>query len=229
MEKTQNLKSLAEDEWPREKLLKSGPSYMTDSELIAILLGSGSGSENVLELSRRILKEVNNNVSELARLSTDDLKKFKGVGNAKAVTLSAAFEISKRRRLKDNDKNLQIKSSKDSYNFIRGIIEDLNHEEFWVIYLNRINKVVDYYKLSQGGLSGTVIDNRLIIKRALDKFASNIIICHNHPSKSLYPSQGDIKVTEKLKNACEVFEINLLDHIIVTSDSYFSFCDEGKI
>lgn len=222
-----SIKHWSNDDKPREKMISQGVQNLSDVELIAILIGSGTREVSAVELSRHILAESENRLSSLSKLSISELMKIKGIGKAKAVAILAALELGKRRNSADISENQQITSSKDVYNLFHSLLCDLSHEEFWVLYLNRANKIINKYKLSQGGLSGTVIDIRLILKRALEFLASGIIICHNHPSGNINPSENDKKITSKLKIASTQMDIKLLDHIIVCDQSYFSFCDEG--
>ncbi len=222
-----SIKHWANDDRPREKMLAKGVQYLSDAELIAILIGSGTREVSAVELSRHILAESGNKLSSLGKLNISELLKIKGIGKAKAVTILAALELGKRRNSSDVVEKQQITSSKDVYKLFHSLLSDLSHEEFWVLFLNRSNKITDKYKLSQGGVAGTVIDVRLILKRALELLASGIIICHNHPSGNSCPSENDKKITSKLKAASAQMDIKLLDHIIVCEQSYYSFCDEG--
>jgi len=221
------IKDWAIEDRPREKLLMKGISALSDAELIAILIGSGSRNETAVELSKRILEKTNNNLNELAKLTINDLKKEKGIGEAKAISIVAALELGRRRKLSDIINKQKITSSKDIFNIFQPILGDLPHEEFWILLLNRANKIIDKHRISQGGTSGTVIDIRIILKEAIEKLASSLIISHNHPSGNVLPSQQDKEITKKLKDAAALMDITLLDHLIVTDSSYFSFCDEG--
>ena len=221
------IKSWAVEERPREKLLIRGISALTDGELIAILISSGSSNETAVELSRRILETVHFNLHELGKLNSDELQRFRGIGEAKAVTLLAAMELGRRRNQSEALENGQVKGSKDAANFLRPEIGDLAHEEFWVLFLNRQNKVVDKQRLSQGGMTGTVIDVRLVLKLALEKHATSLIFGHNHPSGNVNPSNEDIKITKKIKDAALLMDINTLDHVIIADSKYYSFADEG--
>jgi len=223
------IKSWAVEERPREKLLIRGISALTDGELIAILISSGNSNETAVELSRRILETVHFNLHELGKLNSDELQRFRGIGEAKAVTLIAAMELGRRRNQSEALENGQVKGSKDAANFLRPEIGDLAHEEFWVLFLNRQNKVVDKQRLSQGGMTGTVIDVRMVLKLALEKHATSLIFGHNHPSGNLEPSDADKKITHQLKEAAALMEIPVIDHLIVTQAGYFSFADEGLL
>ncbi|MFH0757304.1 MAG: DNA repair protein RadC [Bacteroidota bacterium] len=224
-----SLKSWAVEERPREKVMANGIQYLTDAELLAILVGSGTRNITAVELARAILGKAGNNLHELGRQSVGDLLKIKGVGPAKAITVLAAMELGRRRTGMQQVEKVSIKSSETVYKLFHPLLGDLDHEEFWLLMLNRSNKVLGRFKVSQGGLSGTVIDTRIILKKALDNLASSIIVCHNHPSGNNQPSDADVKITEKLKKASEMLEIKLLDHVIIADKSYFSFADEGLI
>ncbi len=224
------IKEWALEDRPREKLMAKGLSSLSDAELLAILLGSGSAKESAVDLAKKILKDCDHNLNELGKKSVADLKKnYHGVGDAKAISIVAALELGKRRRDDDILQKPKISSSEDVFNLMQPILGDLPHEEFWVLLLNRSNKVITKFKISQGGVSGTVIDVRLILKPAIENLASSIVLCHNHPSGNIYPSEADEKITQKVSESAEVMDIKVLDHIIVTEKSYFSFADEGKI
>ena len=227
---TLSIKSWAEDDRPREKMLKRGKLNLSDVELLAILLGSGSRKETAVGLSQRILKSIENNLNELGKVSLAELMRFKGIGEAKAITIAAALELGRRRQLSGFIDRPQILSSKDGYNCIAPILMDLNHEEFWIILLNRANKVISKEQISTGGVSGTVVDAKIIFRKALEVApASSIILCHNHPSGNFKPSQADIDLTIKLKKAGETLDILVLDHLIIAENNYYSFADEGRI
>ena len=222
-----NIKDWAEEDRPREKLLKNGSRSLTDAELIAILIGSGNTEETAVELSKRILSTSGNNLNELGRKSIDYLQSFKGIGEAKAITIVAALELGKRRKEAEVFSKKTITVSNDAFEYFLPALGDLNHEEFWVLLLDRGNKIQDSFRISQGGISGTVIDVRIILKPALEKQSSNIILCHNHPSGTLQPSQADRLITTKIKDAAKLMDISVLDHIIIGQNKYFSFADEG--
>lgn len=224
-----NIKNWALEDRPREKLLYRGISSLSDAELIAILIGSGNSEETAVELSRRILEKVKNNLNELGKLNVEDLKNFKGIGEAKAISIIAAMELGRRR---DHSSALQmekITGSNDVARYLRPLIGDIPYEEFWVIFLNRQNKIIDKQRLSQGGMTGTVIDIRLVIKMALEKHAISLIFAHNHPSGNLEASDADRKITRQLKEAAAIMDIPLLDHLIITQGGFFSFADEGLL
>lgn len=212
---------------PREKLMANGRQALSDAELIAILIGSGNREETAVELAKRILKNAENNLNTLGKLSLNDLQKFKGIGEAKAITIVAAMELGRRRKLSEILEKKVINTSKDIFELFHPILADLPHEEFWIVFLSRSNKIIDKLKISQGGVSGTIIDVRLIMKPAIEKLASSIILCHNHPSGTLNPSKEDIEITKKIREAGKIMDIEVLDHIIVTDKAYYSFGDEG--
>ena len=223
------IKDWAVEDRPREKLLSQGSRSLSDAELIAILIGSGNLNETAVELGRRILGSVNNNLNDLGRKGIDYLKTFKGIGEAKAVSIVAALELGKRRKEADVFVKKKITCSKDVADFFMPLLGDLNHEEFWVLLLDRGNKIIDHFMISQGGISGTVIDVRIILKSALEKLAVSMVLCHNHPSGTMQASDADLKITRKLKKAAELLDISILDHIIIGQNSYLSFADEGML
>lgn len=217
----------SEDDKPREKLMLKGKSALSDAELIAILIGSGSRNESAVDLSKRILASVNNNLNALGKLSISQLTNFKGIGEAKAISIIAALELGRRRRAEEAVELTKITSSKTIFEIMQPIIGELPHEEFWIVYLNNSNKVISKSQLSKGGITGTLVDVRLVFKTALEMGATGLILCHNHPSGTLIPSDADKQITRKLKLAGESLEIKVLDHLIVTEANYFSFLDEG--
>lgn len=217
----------SEDDKPREKLMLKGKSALSDAELIAILIGSGSRNESAVELSKRILGSVKNNLNALGKLSISQLINFKGIGEAKAISIIAALELGRRRRAEDAVEMIKITSSKMIFEIMQPIIGELPHEEFWIIYLNNSNKIISKSQLSKGGITGTLVDVRLVFKMALEMGATGLILCHNHPSGTLIPSDADKQITKKLKIAGDSLEIKVLDHLIVTEMNYFSFVDEG--
>lgn len=225
-----SIKSWAEEDRPREKLITKGRQSLTDAELIAILIGSGNKKETAVELSKRILKESgNNNLNELAKLTVNDLIKFKGIGEAKAISIVAALELGRRRKDSENKKREKIVLSNDAYKFIKPVFLDLPHEEFWTLLLNRSNHLIKKELISRGGVAGTVVDAKIIFKSAVENLANAIILCHNHPSGNIKPSDADIKLTKNLKEAGKLLEIQVLDHLIVTDTDYFSFADNGMM
>ncbi|MDO9001562.1 MAG: DNA repair protein RadC [Bacteroidota bacterium] len=221
------IKSLSEDDRPREKLAALGRQNLSDAELIAIILGSGNKKETAVQLAQRILSENDNNINQLAKLSLADLKKYNGVGEAKAVNIAAAFELGRRRNEIETTQKVKITSSEIAYKILQKRLSDLPHEEFWILILNRANQVVKEEYLSKGGISGTVVDVRLICKAAIENNASGIVIAHNHPSGQLIASEQDKSITKKLKEALKTFEIALLDHLIIGDQKYYSFADDG--
>lgn len=229
MENKLPITNWAVEDRPREKLLAKGIQSLSEAELIAILIGSGSKNESAVELSKRILASINNNLNELGKMTVNDLQAFKGIGEAKAISIVAAMELGKRRKIAEVLEKAKIGSSKDVFELFSPTLGDLPYEEFWVLFLNRSNKIIDKQKTSQGGVSGTVIDIRLVLKQAIEKLASSIILCHNHPSGNIQPSKSDVDITHKLKEAAGLMDINVLDHIIVTDNEYFSFADENLI
>lgn len=231
MEEYNNLtiKDWAVEDRPREKLVKKGVQSLSDAEIIALLIGSGTKNESAVELSKKVLKSANNNLNELGKLSIQDLTKMKGIGEAKAITILAALELGRRRKISEILTKNKITQSKDVFEFFQPIIGDLPHEEFWILLLNRSNKIIEKKKISQGGVSGTVIDVKIILKYAIEKLASSIILCHNHPSGNKNPSNADDSITLKLKSASELLDIQILDHIIVADVEYYSYTDEGKL
>lgn len=222
-----SIKNWSDDDKPREKLVQKGRSVLSDAELVAILIGSGSRSESAVELSKRILASVNNNLNELGKLSPKQLMKFKGIGEAKAVTIAAALEMGRRRRGEGVLKIPKITSSRDAYELLRPIIGELQHEEFWILYLNNANKVLHRSQLSKGGLTGTLVDVRIVMKKALELGAVALVLAHNHPSGTLKPSQADKEVTQKLQSASKALDIKVLDHLIITQGDYYSFADNN--
>lgn len=222
-----SIKSWAEDDRPREKLLLKGKMALSDAELIAILIGSGSKNESAVSLTQRILASVEYNLNNLGKLSVSELQKFKGIGEAKAISIIAALELGRRRRLQEAMELPKITCSKDLYNIMQPILGELPHEEFWILYLNNSNKVLCKEQLSKGGLTGTMVDVRLVFKKGIETNATAIILCHNHPSGKLQPSAADKQITKKLSNAGETLDIKVLDHLIITENAYFSFADEN--
>ncbi len=223
------IKQWSPEDRPREKLLLKGTSALSDAELIAILIGTGSGKSTALDLSKRILERAEHQLTALAKLKTNDLTRIKGIGPAKAIAIVAAMELGRRRRENDAAEKPRVASSQEAYDVISGDLIDLPHEEFWVLLLNRANRLIRKQRVSEGGVSGTVADPKVIFKGALDHLASGIIVAHNHPSGNRSASQSDIDLTRKLKEAGKFLEIQLLDHLIVCGPKYFSFADEGML
>lgn len=228
-EQSLSIKSWAEDDRPREKMLQKGRSVLTDAELIAILIGSGSRNESAVELAKRILLSVQNDLNHLGSLSIKDLMKFKGIGEAKAISIAAALELGRRRKFAEPQKQLRISSSNDAFDALYPFLADLQYEEFYALLLRRNNTVIETIRISQGGVSGTVVDAKMIFAAALDKMASSVILAHNHPSGNLSPSQADIRLTKQLVQGGKLLDISVVDHLILAGKSYYSFADEGMM
>ncbi len=224
-----NIKDWNPEDRPREKLLLKGTSALSDAELIAILIGSGTANLSAVDVSKKILLHGKNNLNELAKLSVKELMKVKGIGEAKAITIVAALELGRRRKEVDAEEKPKINTSKDAFDLIKGDLMDLPHEEFWVLLLNRANRVIKKKRVSEGGVSGTVADPKIIFKMALEELACGIVMAHNHPSSNLTPSQSDRDLTKKMKEAGKFLDVQLFDHIIVAGNKYFSFADEGFV
>lgn len=224
-----SIKAWAEADRPREKLLKLGRHNLTDSELLAILIRNGSREETAVELSRRILSEAENDLTRLSRMSVSDLSAFKGMGDVKALSIIAALELGRRRRMAEASRQIKVNSSKEVADFFSPLLTDLMYEEFWILLLNRANNVISKFQVSKGGVTGTIVDPKLIFKKAIECTASGIILCHNHPSGNRQPSDADISLTKKISEAGRLFDIHVLDHIIIAGETYYSFADEGKM
>ena len=223
-----SIKHWAEEDKPREKLVLKGKSVLSNAELIGILIGSGTRDQTAVDLAKMILEQNNNDLNQIARLSVQDLKKYNGIGDAKAVSIVSALELG-RRRTPTNQSELKITSSRDVYDIMKPMLSDLSHEEFWLLLLNRANKVIKKQNISQGGVSGTIADPKLIFNHALNHLASSVILVHNHPSGNTKPSEADKRLTKQLSEAGKLLEIAVLDHIIFTDNSYFSFADENLL
>lgn len=224
-----SIKHWSDDDKPREKLVQKGKAALSDAELIAILIGSGSRNESAVELSKRILASAGNSLNELGKLSLHQLMQFKGIGEAKAVSIAAALEIGRRRRGEEAQKVTKISSSQSVFELLQPTLGELAHEEFWIVYLNNANKVMLTAQLSKGGITGTLVDVRLVMKQALELGAVGLILAHNHPSGTLKPSEADKQITRKLKLAAEALDLKVLDHLIITQKRYFSFADESML
>lgn len=224
-----SIKQWAEEDRPREKLIIKGKASLSEAELIAILIGSGTPKISAVDLAKTILAATGNDLNELAKLSLADLKKFNGIGEAKAIAIISALELGRRRKETEFVKKPKVTSSSDAYQCLRPYLMDLDHEQFWVLHLNRANQIIKPEMISAGGVSGTVVDAKLVFKKALDVLASNVILAHNHPSGNLQPSTQDIQLTKKIKSAGQTLDIPVLDHIIFTDDGYFSFADESMM
>lgn len=223
------IKSWAENDRPREKLISKGRRHLSDAELLAILISSGNRKHTALDISRIILKSFSYNLHELANCELKDLMAFNGMGQAKSVSVIAAFELGRRFQNESKVKLESVRSSQDAFHLMSSELIDLKHEEFWIVLLNRANKVQKKIKLSSGGITGTVVDIKIMMRHCLDHLSSSIILYHNHPSGNLKPSDQDLRLTKKIVEAAALMEVKVLDHIIVAGDRYFSFLDEGLI
>ncbi|MEZ5014614.1 MAG: DNA repair protein RadC [Chitinophagales bacterium] len=223
------LKQWAEDDRPREKMLHNGRHALSNAELLAIILGSGNKKETAVELAQRILLDCRNNLDILGKRSIHELTHFPGIGPAKAVGLVACFELGRRHRQAEAIQRTQIRSSTDIFEWMYPSLGDLPHEEFWVLYLNKANRVLEREKISAGGLTGTVVDLRIILRNALQKLACGLVLVHNHPSGNLQPSDADISLTKKVRDAATLLDITVLDHIIIGEKNYYSFADNGLL
>lgn len=223
-----SIKQWAEEDRPREKLLEKGINSLSNAELLAILIATGTKKLSAVDLAKQIMLEAENNLHLLGKKTINDLKKINGIGEAKAITILAALELGRRRKTVDF-KQTKITQSSDVFEIFQPLLGDNSHEEFWVLYLSRSNQIIDKVKISSGGTAGTVIDNKIILKHGIEKLAVGLILVHNHPSGNIQPSQSDKQITEKIKQACTFLDINLLDHIIIGDKKYLSFNDEGLI
>ena len=226
---TRAITAWAEEDRPREKMLLKGKQALSDAELLAILIGSGTVGESAVAVAQGILASVDHNLNELGKCSLKDLQKFKGIGEAKAITIAAALELGRRRQLSDLRDRPRITHSRDAFNTIAPLLADLHHEEFWLLLLNKANEVFARQRLSTGGMSGTVVDIKMVLKAAIEAGAAAFIAIHNHPSGNLQPSQADIDLTRKLKQSGAIIDLPLLDHLIISERGYFSFADEGNL
>lgn len=224
-----SIKFLAEDDRPREKFLLKGKTSLSDSELLAIILGSGNNEESAVELARRILTSVDNSWQNLSKLSIKDLMKFKGIGEAKAISVAATLEIGRRKASQDIPDKEKINSAKDSYIVFSQYLSDLRTEEFWAIFLNQKNNILYKTQISKGGITGTMVDVRVLFRTAIEHLATSIVVAHNHPSGNLNPSDADLKITRDIKNAGQILNIKLLDHLIIGENSFLSFAEEGLL
>jgi DNA repair protein RadC len=223
------IKLWAENDRPREKLIQHGKLTLSDAELIAILLRSGSVDETAVDLAKQLLASVENSLPELGKLDMGELTRFRGIGDVKAITLIAALELGRRRRESDVLQKKTLQNSEEVFHYMEPLLSELKHEEFWVVYLNRSNRILKRENVSKGGVSGTIADTRMIYKTAIEVLASGIVLCHNHPSGSPKPSKADIQLTRRLSEAGRVLEIPVLDHLIITDKIYYSFADEGAL
>lgn len=222
-----SIKQWAKDDRPREKLLSKGPSALSNSELVAILINHGTKEKTAVELAQEVLKAGKDNLNELSKSSVKELMKIKGIGEAKAISIVAAMELGRRRQATAYREKMIVSASTDVANYLQTLLKDYKHEVFAVLFLNRSNKINHFQIISEGGITGTVADPRIILKKALEEDAVSIILCHNHPSGSLKPSRADEELTFKIKEAAKYFDIKVLDHLIVSDDGYYSFADEG--
>lgn len=223
------IKSWSATEQPREKFIQNGASALSTTELIAILIRSGTVHRSAISLARELLDKANNNLSTMAKMEVDDLVNIKGIGKTKAITLLASIELGKRRYMEQAQVRIKLSSSHEVFHLMKPIMEDLQIEQFWVLYLNNANSIIDKQRISEGGMTATVVDVRLIFKYALRANATAIILCHNHPSGSLIPSKADQNITDKIVKAAKYMDVQVLDHLIITEESYFSFADEARI
>jgi DNA repair protein RadC len=227
-DKLGGIKTWAEDDRPREKFLLKGKQSLSNAELLAILIATGTRNESAVDLARKILQLTSENINDLAKLNVNELKKVKGIGEAKAITIAAALELGRRRKDEEAKQIEIIKNSQEAFNYFEPLIADLPHEEFWILLLARNRKVIARKKISEGGIAGTVVDTKIIFKHAIENLASSIVLCHNHPSGNLVPSVADIQITKNLKNAGKLLDIEVVDHIIVGNDKYYSFADNDN-
>lgn len=224
-----SIKFLAEDDRPREKFVLKGRNSLSDAELLAIIMGSGNREDSAVELARKILDSVGNNWHNLSLLQISDLMKFKGVGDAKAISICSALEIGRRRASQEVPEKIQISSSSDLFKILHPYLGDLQTEQFWAIFLNQSNRILGKTQLSSGGINQSVVDVRILFKTALEHFATAIVVAHNHPSGNLKPSQEDLKITKQITEAGKLLNIQVLDHLIISQNSYFSFADESLL
>jgi DNA repair protein RadC len=222
-----SIKQWAKDDRPREKLLGKGPAILSNSELIAILINNGTKDKSAVELAQEILRLGKDNLNELGKLSVKELMRVKGIGEAKAISIAAAMELGRRRQAMASREKPSVSTSADVANYLQTLLRDYKHEVFAVLFLNRSNKINHFQIISEGGITGTVADPRIILKKALEEDAVSLILCHNHPSGSLRPSRADEELTLKIKEAAKYFDIKVMDHLIVSDDGYYSFADEG--
>jgi DNA repair protein RadC len=228
LDKFSGIKAWAEDDRPREKFLLKGKHSLSNTELLAILIATGTKNESAVDLARKILQLTNDNLNELGKLSINDLKKVKGIGEAKAITIAAALELGRRRKDEDAKQIEIVKTSREVFNYFEPLLADLPHEEFWILLLARNRKVIARIKISEGGIAGTLVDTKIIFKHAIENLASYIVLCHNHPSGNLQPSTADIQITKNLKNAAKLLDIDIVDHIIIGNNKYYSFADNDN-
>ena len=224
-----SIKNWAEEDRPREKALLKGCSMLTETELLAIILGSGTRNLSAIDLAKKIFALAHNNLNELCKFSFDEFKQIKGIGNAKAISLLAAFELGRRRNSADVKQKKSICSSNEIFKLMQSRIGDIKHEEFWAIYLNNKNIVIGEKQISSGGITHTVVDTKIIARHAISLLATGIIVCHNHPAENKNPSPEDIRLTKQIAQAMQLIDCRFLDHVIVSGNDYYSFCDEGAL
>ena len=224
-----SIRNWALEDRPREKMMLKGIQSLSESELLSLLIGSGTRKASAVELARQVLNMAGNNLDKLGKFAVTDLKKLNGIGQARAITIVAALELGRRRKLAEAPEGMKIGGSQDAFTLMGPVLSDLSHEEFWVLFLNRSNRVIEKRKISQGGITGTVTDIRIILKQALDQLATSLILCHNHPSGNLQPSEADISITRRIKESAALMDISLLDHLIIAGKSYFSLADEAMM
>lgn len=224
-----SIKEWDNDDRPREKMLNKGRKSLSNAELIAIIMGSGNREESAVELSKRVLNSVDNDLISLGKLTINEMMRFKGIGEAKAISIAAVMELGRRRREAEVKEKMKIGSSKDVFEIFQPNMTDLPFEEFWILLINRANKIIGKYQISQGGVAGTVADPKIIFNLALTNLASSVILCHNHPSGNINPSNEDTRLTNKISKGCDLLEIKLLDHIIIGDQKYYSYADEGAL
>ncbi len=227
--KSLSIKNWALEDRPREKMMYKGSKSLSSAELIAIIIGSGNRKQSAVEVAKMLLADNNNDLNELAKRSIKDLMKIPGIGSAKAISIIAALELGSRQKAFPSKQKMKISSSMDAYERLQPYVENLNHEEFWVVYLNRGNKILEIKNISSGGITGTVFDMRLVFKDAILLESTNIILCHNHPSGNLTPSESDKDLTHKTRDAGKLMSIEVLDHLIIADKGYYSFADEGLL
>lgn len=221
------IKNWSEEDRPREKLMQKGKSALTDAELIAILIGSGYKDKTAVDVAKSLLQEAGNDLATLAKYSLKQLTKTKGIGEAKAISIVAALELGRRRKNSERPTVPKVTQSRDAFDYLYPHLADLDHEQFFILLLNRSNHILKHIQISKGGVAGTLVDAKLVFKPAIEELASAVILCHNHPSGNLQPSQSDKDLTKKIKEAGKVLDISVLDHLIFTNDGYLSFADEG--
>ncbi len=222
-----SIRNWAVEDRPREKLIQKGIQSLSESELLSLLIGSGTRKASAVDLARQVLNMAGNKLDKLGKFTVNDLKKLNGIGEARAIAIVAALELGRRRKLSDTPAENKISGSRDAFLIMEPLLCDLVHEEFWVLFLNRSNRVIEKHRISQGGITGTVTDIRIILKLALELLATSLILCHNHPSGNLQPSEADLAITRRIKESATLMDISLLDHLIVAGRSYFSLADEN--